>query len=81
MQISYRNEDHDVAPRRRPRRCARTALAQNVIEWSAARRLTKDDFKGRVPASAENSSLSWLNIDASWECEEGRLRRPRARNI
>ena len=47
--------------------------AQNVIEWSSDRLLSKDDFKGRVPPSAPNASLSWLNIDASWECEAGEL--------
>ena len=54
--------------------CAAPAVqAQSVIEWSPSRRLTKDDFKGRFPTSAANSSQSWLNIDASWECEGGRL--------
>jgi len=52
---------------------AATAEAQSVVEWSSERRLSKDDFKGRVPAGAPNASLSWLNIDASWECEAGEL--------
>jgi hypothetical protein len=47
-------------------------LAQDAIEWSAERRLTKGDFKGRVPAAA-NTSMSSISIDASWECERGRL--------
>jgi Bacterial protein of unknown function (DUF922) len=47
--------------------------AQQVIEWSSARQLSKDDFKGRVSPNAPNASLSWLNIDASWECEAGEL--------
>jgi len=52
---------------------AATVTAQHVIEWSSERRLAKDDFKGRVPANAPNASLSYLNIDASWECEAGEL--------
>lgn len=52
---------------------ASTVTAQHVIEWSSEKRLSKDDFKGRVPANAPNASLSWLNIDASWECEAGEL--------
>lgn len=43
--------------------------AQGVIEWSGERQLTKDDFKGRVPAAARNTALSSLNVDASWECK------------
>ena len=54
--------------------CAATAaFGQTVIEWSSERRLTRDDFKGRVPINAGNASLSWLNIDASWGCESGEL--------
>src|SRR5687767_2353361 len=48
---------------------ARVGLAQEAIEWSLERRLTRNDFKGRVPAGAQNAALSWLNIDASWECQ------------
>ena len=47
--------------------------AQEAIEWSAGRRLTKADFQGRVPAQAVNASLSWLHIEASWECALGDL--------
>jgi len=50
-----------------------TGLAQGEIEWSLARRLTKDDFKGRVPANAPNASLSWIHIETAWECEAGTL--------
>lgn len=54
--------------------CAAPAvLAQEAIEWSRERRLTRDDFKGRVPAHASSASLSWINIDASWECEGATL--------
>lgn len=50
--------------------CAAPAgLAQEAIEWSPERRLAKDDFRGRVPANAANASLSWISIDAEWECE------------
>ncbi len=52
---------------------AASPLAQEVIEWSAGRRLGKDDFRGRAPANAANASLSWLNIDAAWECQAGVL--------
>ncbi len=52
---------------------AASPLAQEVIEWSAERRLAKDDFRGRAPANAANASLSWLNIDAAWECQAGAL--------
>jgi hypothetical protein len=44
-------------------------LAQEAIHWSPERKLTRDDFKGRVPAPTEHASLSWINIDAEWECE------------
>ena len=48
-------------------------LAQGAIEWSPARRLARDDFKARVPANASSASLSWINIETSWECEGGAL--------
>ena len=48
-------------------------LAQEVIEWSAERRLARNDFRGAAPANAANASLSWLNIDAEWECQAGEL--------
>ena len=48
-------------------------LAQNEIEWSPERRLTKADFKGRVPAMAANASLSAISIHTSWECQAGVL--------
>jgi hypothetical protein len=48
-------------------------LAQEAIEWSPERKLTKDDFKGRVPANAANTSLSWINIETEWECEADEL--------
>lgn len=48
-------------------------FAQEAIEWSSERRLTKDDFRGRVPVNAANASLSWINIDTEWECEGDEL--------
>ena len=54
--------------------CASAAgLAQEPIEWSPVRRLTRADFKARVPAGAPNASMSTINLDASWECEAGTL--------
>jgi Bacterial protein of unknown function (DUF922) len=50
---------------------AAAALAQESIEWSPARRLTKSEFKGRVPANAPSASMSWINIETEWECEAG----------
>ena len=52
---------------------ATTAYAQAPIDWSPERKLTKADFQGRVPAQAVNSSMSWLHIEASWECQVGAL--------
>jgi hypothetical protein len=47
---------------------AGVALAQEPIEWSLERKLTKGDFRGRVPANTQHASLSWINIEAEWEC-------------
>ena len=52
---------------------AATGLAQESIEWSVARKLTKVDFQGRVPAAATNASMSAIAIETSWECEGGAL--------
>jgi hypothetical protein len=52
---------------------ASVGLAQDAIEWSSERKLTKDDFRGRVPVDAANASLSWINIDTEWECEGDEL--------
>lgn len=49
------------------------AVAQEMIEWSSEKRLAVADFKGRVPVNTAATSLSWLNIDAAWECEAGEL--------
>ena len=47
--------------------------AQDVIEWSSERRLSRADFKGRVPSAAGNASMSRLSIDLSWGCEADEL--------
>ena len=52
---------------------APAVTAQEPIEWSLERRLTKQDFRGRVPANAPNAALSWINIQASWECDRESL--------
>jgi len=57
--------------------CAARARAQAsadpspLIEWSAARPLTTNDFKGKIPLRGAEASLSFVAIEASWECEEG----------
>ena len=40
------------------------------IQWSPERRLTKDDFKGRVPLNAPSASMSWIHIETEWECKD-----------
>jgi hypothetical protein len=52
---------------------AAVGLAQASIEWSPARRLTKADFKARVPANAPSASISWISIETEWECQKGAL--------
>jgi len=49
------------------------AHAQNVIEWSRERKLVREDFQGRAPTGATKFSMSWLNVDASWECKGGEM--------
>ena len=48
---------------------ASSLRAQDLIEWSTERPLSMQDFKGRPPADSSRASLSWLNIDVSWQCE------------
>jgi hypothetical protein len=52
---------------------AAAVCAQEPIEWSPGRRLTKADFQGRAPGGTLNAALSWINIDASWECDRASL--------
>jgi hypothetical protein len=47
--------------------------AQQPIEWSPQRKLTKADFQGRMPTQTVNASKSALHIEASWECVIGEL--------
>src|SRR5581483_740765 len=42
-----------------------------VIPWASSRKLTVGDFKGKVPASASNGSISQVSIQVSSLCEEG----------
>jgi hypothetical protein len=44
-----------------------------LIEWSSQRRLKREDFQGRPPVSATSASMSWIHIDTSWECNDGKL--------
>ncbi len=50
---------------------AQTPRSSGIIEWSNARKLTRADFKGRIPARGSDASRSWVLIDASWECRDG----------
>ena len=52
---------------------AASGFAQEEIEWSRERRLSRSDFKGRAPVSAQNASMSAITIDTSWACERGSL--------
>ncbi|HEV3216639.1 MAG TPA: DUF922 domain-containing protein [Vicinamibacterales bacterium] len=58
--------------------CGARAHAQSqksdlpLVEWSTGRRLAVKDFKGRIPARAPEASLSWVAIEAAWECREGK---------
>ena len=54
--------------------CAGCVLAaQAIIEWSSDRRLTKDDFRGRVPRFASMASLSAVGLEVEWRCEDDAL--------
>ena len=54
--------------------CAAAAgLAQEAMVWSLERRLKREDFRGRVPASASTASMSWIHIETAWECKDGTL--------
>lgn len=49
-----------------------TLEGQTLVEWSKDRKLSKQDFKGKVPNTSKASSFSWLGIDASWGCADGK---------
>lgn len=42
-----------------------------LVEWSAGRTLAIADFKGKISPSGNESSRSWVAIEASWECQDG----------
>jgi hypothetical protein len=46
----------------------RPSMPPETVEWSAARKLTRGDFKGDVPNTAKYQSRSWIRIEASWRC-------------
>ena len=46
----------------------RPSPPSQAVEWSAARKLARDDFKGDVPDTAKYQSRSWIRIEASWRC-------------
>jgi hypothetical protein len=55
--------------------CAVAAgLAQEAVVWSLERRLKREDFNGRVPASASTASMSWIHIETEWECKDVTLK-------
>lgn len=53
--------------------CAADVGAQDAIDWTPDARLAIRDFQGRPPVNAASASLSWLNIEAAWECQAGAL--------
>jgi len=53
--------------------CAAAGVAQEALVWSLDRRLKREDFNGRVPASATTASMSWIHIETEWECKDGTL--------
>jgi hypothetical protein len=58
--------------------CSARPYAQNrkpdlpLVEWSNGRKLAIKDFGGNIPSRATEASLSWVAIDATWECQEGK---------
>ena len=48
-----------------------SAYDKGLIEWSASRKLTRRDFKGKIPSRGPETSNSWVAIEANWECREG----------
>jgi hypothetical protein len=43
-----------------------------LVEWSVGRKLAVQDFRGRIASRVPEASLSWVAIEATWECREGR---------
>jgi hypothetical protein len=58
--------------------CGARAYAQTqkanlpLVEWSDGRKLAVKDFRGNIPSRATETSLSWVAIEATWECQEGK---------
>jgi hypothetical protein len=50
---------------------AQTSRVSSLIEWGSGRKLTRSDFKGRIPSRSTDASRSRVLIDATWECHEG----------
>jgi hypothetical protein len=44
----------------------------SLVEWSDGRKLAVKDFRGKIPSRAPEASLSWVAIEAAWECQEGK---------
>ena len=61
------------APHPAPAQGPATPAPPQAIEWSAARKLSRADFKGEVPDAATYESRSWIRIEASWRCISGLL--------
>src|SRR5262245_47932774 len=43
------------------------------IEWSAGTALAQTDFRAKVPAAASDAAHSYVSLDVSWECRDGRV--------
>ena len=48
------------------------AYAAGPIEWAKDVKLSLQDFKQKVPAASTDTAHSWVGLDVSWECREGR---------
>lgn len=51
---------------------AASAYGSEVLAWSREIRLTKGHFKAKVPSAEREAAHSWVGLDVSWECREGR---------
>src|SRR5262245_25449483 len=43
------------------------------IEWTSSTTLSQSDFRARVPATASDAAHSYVALDVSWDCSEGRM--------
>ncbi len=48
------------------------AQAAAPIAWAKDARLAQGDFRGKVPSNASDAAHSYVALDVSWECLEGR---------